>query len=314
MRRRQSSEEPPKPAPRRCERCGATASATALRCTICGQSFASADQVSRLWGPVAAPPAREEPPPLDLYAGEGAGRIVRTGGDQPAEASHGIDVASTNRATVGPTSDPWASGSDTLASLPGKPQSGAFVAPAAAVSGKRTRTRGSGPRRTLIALLLILIVGGSAAWFAGRPYPSQQVAGNVGGAIDNELERVSVLPVDESGRIRLVERDISRSLEANADAYAPITDPRVALSRSGVRVTFTLYGVEHSLTGTLAVVDGCVVVVDPVLVGPARQLIDVAGVTAATEESLADMFVRLDARPVSVKTSDDTVVIVTEPV
>ncbi len=63
----------------------------------------------------------------------------------------------------------------------------------------------------------------------------------------------------------------------------------------------------------MAVEDGRVVIVDPVLVGAASRLIDLPEVTAAAEEAIADMFARLGARPVSVKTSDDTLVIQTEP-
>lgn len=216
-------------------------------------------------------------------------------------------------ASSGPATDPWASGSGTLAALPGKPGSGGFVAPVAETAATEGRPRGSGLRSTLVALLLVLLAGGTAAWFAGRPYLNQQLAGNVGGAVDDRLEGVAALPVDGAGRITVVERDITRSLRADADAYAPVVDPRVALSRNGVRVTFTLYGAEHTLTGRLAVVDRRLTIQEPVLAGPASRLIAPPEVTAAAEEAIADMFARLDARPVGVKTSDDTLVIVTEP-
>lgn len=312
MRRRSSAKEPPKSAIQRCGSCGATASASALRCTICGHPFASAGRVSDLWGPIEAVPTPDEPALLDLYASEGAGPVFRAGGQSDAEPTR-VDAAHTARPAVGPTTDPWASGSGTLAAIPGKPDSGAFVPPGSGTKKKVSGGRGSGLRRTLIALLLIIAVGGAAAWFAGRPFLSQQLAGNVGGAVDDELEAVAALPVDRAGRITIVERDITASLRGNADAYAPITDPRVALSRNGVRITFTLYGQAHTLTGTLTVVDDRIVLVDPVLAGPAGRLVDVTEVAASTEESIADMFARLDARPVSVKTSDDTLVITTEP-
>jgi len=314
VRRRQSTKEPPTSAIRRCEGCGATASLSALQCTICGRPFASADQVSQLWGPVETLPLTDDLPLLDLYASEGDGRIFRVGGAQADSEAVRLDLASDLRPPVGPKTDPWASGSGTLATLPGKPDSGGFVAPATATKETASRPGGSGPRRVLIVLLVVLIVGGTAAWLAGRPYLSLRIAADVGGAIDDELDGVAALPIDESGQITIVERDITRSLRGSAGDYAPVTDPRVALSRNGVRVTFTLYGVEQTLTGTLAVEEGRIVLVDPTLTGPASQLIDPTEVVAATEEAIADMFARLDARPVSVKTSDDTLVIVTEPV
>ncbi len=313
MRRRQSAKELPKSTVQRCASCGATASASALRCTICGQPFASSAAVSQLWGAVEAPPTADDPPLLDLYASDGDSRIFRAAGTEASVEASRTTVAQERRPTLPASADPWASGSGTLAPLPGKPDSGSFVAPAATSTERARRVGGSGPRRTLIALLLILIVGGAATWFAGRPYVSQQIADNVGGAIDDKLESMAALPVDVGGRVTVVERDITSALRSSAGAYAPITDPRVALSRNGVRVTFTLYGAAHTLTGTLAVEDGRVVIVDPVLVGPASRLIDLPEVTAAAEEAIADMFARLGARPVSVKTSDDTLVIQTEP-
>lgn len=306
MRRRSSAKEPPKSSIQRCASCGATASASALRCTICGHPFASAGRVSDLWGPVGSVPESDDPPLLDLYASERAA-------GQPDLESAPPETDPKARPVVGPTTDPWASGSGTLSTLPGKPASGAFVAPGSDAKKTVSGSRGSGLRRTLIVLLLLVVVGGAAAWFAGRPFLSQQLAGTVGGAVDDGLEAVSALPVDRSGRVTIVERDITTALRANADAYAPITDPRVALSRNGVRITFTLYGQAHTLTGTLAVDDGRIVMVDPALVGPASRLVDVTEVAASTEESISDMFARLDARPLSVKTSDDTLVITTEP-
>jgi hypothetical protein len=314
VRRRQGAKEPPKATIRRCERCGATASTSALLCTICGQPFASADKVSQLWGPVEQAPSTDDAPLADLYTGEGDGRVFRSGGHTPALEPALATAAPAGRPNTGATADPWASASGTLSTLPGKPGSGGFVAPGDATEEREGRRRGSGLRRVLVALLLILVAGGAAGWVAGRPYLSGQIADNVGGAVDDELEGLSALPADEGGRITVVERDITRVLRADADAYAPLTNPRVALSRNGVRVSFTLYGAAHTLTGTLVVVDHRLTIQSPVLEGPASRLVDLTDVTAATEESIADMFARLDARPVSVKTSDDTLVIVTEPV
>jgi len=64
------------------------------------------------------------------------------------------------------------------------------VAPGSDAKRTVSGGRGSGQRRTLIALLLVVVVGEAGAWFVGRPYLSQQIAGNVGGVVDDELEAV----------------------------------------------------------------------------------------------------------------------------
>lgn len=296
LRRGKSDSSKGEGAPRFCPNCGAANTALSSRCTICGQPFGNDVNVASYW--VTTPqPAADEQSISELYTAESDRYSAR---DEPSPA------APTTPFT--PTVDPWSSSAGRLGGESGE----AFVPPGTPPT-KRTEVGPPGFILGCLGLLLILIVAAATVALVARPFLAERVEDSAGEAIGAALAQATIAPDIGAGTVVITETDINRGLRARADEFDPVEDPRVQIRRNGIEATFSIYGFEGTLNGTLAVENGRIVIRNPELEGPADRVIDVGNIADDAENALNDLLVRNGVRPTAVTTADDTLTITTEP-
>jgi hypothetical protein len=204
--------------------------------------------------------------------------------------------------------DPWSSAGGRLGADPGSPD--AFVPP-----HLRNRRR-RGPFRWVLGLIGILLIAGvayAALVLVVRPKVSDRVEAATGDAISAAVADAPVAPSTTDGTIVVTESKVNAALRGMQDDYKPLKDVRVQIHRSGIKVTFTLYGVSGALTGALDARNGRLVIVNPKLSGVTDQLVDVDQVAREAERSLNRLFARNNLKPTDVTFADNTMTIVVAP-
>lgn len=296
LRRGSSDSSRGEGAPRFCPNCGAANTALSSRCTICGQPFSSEVNVATFWEQTPRRSSDEESI-TDLYTEE-SDRYGARGEPSPA--------APTTPFT--PAVDPWSSAAGRLGGGPGE----TFVPPGTPPPARR---EGGPPGFVLgcLGLLLILIVAVATLALVARPFLAERVEDSAGEAIGAALGQATIAPDISAGTVVITESEINRGLRARADEFDPIEEARVQLRRSGIEATFSIYGIEGTLNGALAVENGRIVIRNPELNSPADRLVDVDNVAADAEDALNDLLARNGLRPTAVTTADDTLTITTEP-
>lgn len=281
-------------APRFCPNCGAANSAQGLRCTICGQQFSSEATVASYWDKPGGRTA-EEQSIIDLYTDESDRYSVP---DEAAEAP---------TRSFAPVMDPWSAAGGRLGGGPGD----AFVPP-----GMPPSRREGGPPGFVLGcagLLLILVVAVAAALLVARPFLAERVEDSAGDAIERALAQATLAPDVSAGTVIVSEREINRSLAANVDDYDPVEDIRVQIRRTGIETTFSIYGFDGTLTGTVAVDNGRIVIRNPEIEGAAGRVVDVDNIAGDAEAAINDLLTRNNLRATAATLSDDTLTITTEP-
>jgi hypothetical protein len=279
--------------PRFCPNCGAANTSLSLRCTICGQPFSTEANVASYWDTSTGRPADDQSF-IDLYSDEADRYSVS---DEPPSPA-----APTTPFT--PTVDPWSSSAGRLGE--------SFVPPGAPPP---KRKQGGPPGFVLgcLGLLLILIVALAAVALVARPFLAEQVEDSAGEAIESALAEATLVPDLTAGTVVITESQINRTLRSRADDFDPVEDLRVQIRRSGIEATFTIYGIDATLTGKVAVENGRIVIQDPKLDDPAGRLIDVDTIAQDAESAINALLARSNLRATSAITTDDTLTITTEP-
>ena len=304
MRRRKTGEQssdvqPTAERPRYCPTCGALNINRGLRCTTCGQVFDSDTPVETYW---------DKPQEAD-----------RTVDDQPYSAGYQEmtsplspenDLPDTEvTVPYTPVADRWSSSSGRLGADPTSPD--AFAPPGVDLAPAR-----GGPPGWLLGLFGILLIGAVAVavlTLVVRPLLADRVESATSDAIVEALAQATLAPDVTAGTVVVTEQEINRTLRANQDDYRPVEDARIQIRRGGIEVTFRVYGVSGSLTGTVAVRSGKVVIADPQMNRVADQLIDVDAIARRAEEAINDLLKRNNLRPTAVTLTNNTLTITTEP-
>jgi hypothetical protein len=210
-----------------------------------------------------------------------------------------------------PVVDPWSSSGGRLGAEPGSAQ--AFVAP----SGTSAHRDQVGPPAWLlgvVGLLLILGVAAATVVFVVRPLASDRIESVAGDAIVAALSETSVAPELGAGTVIVSEQQINRSIRTHRDDYQPVEELRVQIRRSGIRATFSVYGMPATLTGTVKVRSGKIVIVDPTLTGTAGRIVSVDRIATDAERAINDYLKRNNLKPTAVTLSDDILTITTVPI
>lgn len=306
--RRKKQQSPPLPqpletvseeAPRFCPNCGSANPSGGLRCTICGHQFASSSEVASFWsgpGQISDQPGADSPD-------ENYDRWAPDIPSQPDDDALSLYETRPHE----PIADPWSSAAGQLA--PGTATAESLTAP-----HRKNRSK-TGPPGWLLGCFGLLLIGAvavAAAILLARPLIADRIEESSSDAITEAIGGV-VLPNLIPGTVVFREQDINRSLRANAEEYDPLESPRIRIRRSGFVATFTIYGVESTLTGDLKVRNGRIVIVDPKLDGVADRLLEVDDIALETEAALNDLLVRNNLRPIAITLADDTITITTEP-
>jgi hypothetical protein len=300
MRRNLTGNEKPEERPRFCPNCGAANTTFGLRCTNCGHLYADKPPIESYWD-------RPNPPsvPISEYSGEDASPPPDSDEDQS-------DTAAAAMATrpYTPVLDPWSSMGGRLGAEPGA--SDAFVPP---VSSPDARREGGPPAwfLGLVGILLIGVVGFAALALVIRPVVSDRVGSAASDAISISLAHATVVPDVSSGTVVVTEQEISQAIRANRDELQPLKNLRVQIRRTGIEATFSVYGVPGTLTGSVKVQKGKIVIVDPKLTGAVGRMIEVDRIAHEAEQAINDLLARNNLRATAVTLSDDTMTISTAP-
>ena len=181
-----------------------------------------------------------------------------------------------------------------------------------------SRSRPSGPPGWVLAGIAFLLIGVVAAlvvWpLAVRPYLRDAARDGLREGIATEITKTDRLPVDRAGELVVTEADLNDHLRANAGAYSPVTNPRVAITDDGLRLAFSLYGTDNAFSGRPVVRAGRLVVLDGDLDGPAGRILTAADATALVEEQFAALLARAGRRPTGIELRDRTLILSTAPV
>ncbi len=293
----------PRP-PRFCPNCGAHNLALAATCTVCGQSLGKREDFAKLWGGQSQNQGADETEVIDLYPTYETSSQSTT----PFTQTRPFDPGD-YRAT------PSKSGKKGSAAPLTATMSGSPVTPPPPVVAAPIVSQRKGPPGCVLgclALLLIAVVAGFIAWNLVRSAISDRVEDEISVGVTNELQKIDVIPVDTSGQIVLTEADVNQSVQENADLYKPVENVEVTILANEVRVRFDLYGVSSTFRGDLEVRDGEIRVVDPVLSGPAGQVIDASEIATIFENETSALLSRFDLKPVDVLLRKGTLVISTE--
>jgi len=300
MRRNLTGNEKPEERPRFCPNCGAPNTTLGLRCTTCGHLYSDKPPIESYWDHATPPSSttveynREDaaPPP------------------DPTEDLSDAESSMMATRPYTPVLDPWSSMGGRLSADPGSPD--AFVPPA---SGFDARREGGPPAwfLGLVGILLIGAVGFAALALVIRPVVSDQVESAAGDAISTSLAKATVVPDVSSGTVVVTEQEISQAIRANREDLQPLEDLRVQIRRTGIEATFSVYGVPGTLTGSVEVQKGRIVIVDPKLTGAVGRMIDVDHIAQDAEQAINDLLARNNLRATAVTLSDDTMTISTAP-
>ena len=297
MRRNQPDpqDSPSSDRPKFCPYCGSANTGRGLRCTVCGHQFSSAVPVADYWD-------------------SGAGRNVddQSLGDYYTDPEPQRPPVAERTATM-PTQpskpvDPWSSAGGRLGADPGSPD--AFVPP-----HLRNRRR-RGPRGWVLGLLVLLLIAGvaiAALILVVRPRVSDRVEAATGDAISAALADSTVAPSTTDGSIVVTESEVNQALSGRQDDYKPLKEVRVQIHRTGIKVTFKLYGVSGNLTGTLDVRNGKLIIVNPKLSGVTEQMVDIDQVATEAERSLNRLLSRNNLKATDITFADNTMTIFVAP-
>jgi hypothetical protein len=300
MRRNLTGNEKPEDRPRFCPNCGAANTTFGLRCTNCGHLYSDKPPIESYWDHVNPPT-----PSTAEYYEEDASSLEESAEDPS-------DLASSTMATrpYTPVIDPWSSMGGRLGADPGSPH--AFVAP---VSDLDARREGGPPAwfLGLVGILLIGLIGFAALALVVRPVVSDRVGSAASDAISVSLAKATVVPDISSGTVVVTEQEISQAIRANRDELQPLEDLRVQIHRTGIEATFSVYGVPGTLTGSVKVQKGKIVIIDPKLTGAVGRMIDVDRIARDAAQAINDLLARNNLRATAVTLSDDTMTISTEP-
>src|SRR6476620_4431337 len=285
--------------PRFCPQCGSATTAMGLRCTVCGLMFADIQPIANFW----------DRPNLPIRRAANDGHFVDPyqSAIEPDEEGD-PDTASLATVPYAPVVDPWSSMGGRLGAAPGSPQ--AFVPPAQNLA----RPGESGPPAWLLGALgiaLILGVAAAALLLVVRPLVSDRIESVTGDAIATALSQTTIERQAGAGTMVISEQQINRSIRANRATYQPVEDLRVQIRRSGIQVTFSVYGTSATLTGTVKVRNGRIVIVNPVLTGSAGRIVSVDRIAADAERAINDYLKRNNLKPTAVTLADDTLTITT---
>lgn len=291
--------------PKFCPSCGAPNTTRGLRCTICGHLY-SADMAGAQFWDSPTEPGRtpDDQEFVDRFA------------DQ-SPAGHEIPLTEPGfppgHKPVMPTQpyepvDPWSSAGGRLGAAPGS--SDAFVPPQL-----RNPHRGGPPGWVLglLGLLLIAAVAVAALSLVVRPMVSDRVESATSDAIVSALSETTVVPDATSGTIVITESEINQSIRAHRADYKPLEDIRVEVLRRGIKATFSVYGLSGTLSGSLEVRNGKIVIVDPALSGVADRMIDVDNVARDASDAINEVLERNNLKPTAVTFTDDSLTITTAP-
>jgi len=285
--------------PRFCPRCGSATTAFGLRCTVCGLMFEDILPVASYWdrpnlpGRAVAQQASEADPYESTVTAEDDANDVRT------------------TVPYTPVVDPWSSAGGRLGAEPGSSQ--AFVPPTESAA----RHGQNGPSAWLLGaagILLILGVAAAALLVVVRPLVSDRIESATGDAVAIALSQTTLAPDIGSGTMVISEQQINRSIRTHRADYQPVEDLRVQIRRSGIHATFSVYGMPATVTGTVKVRGGKVVIVNPTLTGTAGRIIAVDRIAADAERAINDYLKRNNLKPTAVTLSDDTLTITTVPI
>jgi hypothetical protein len=144
-----------------------------------------------------------------------------------------------------------------------------------------------------------------------RPLVSDRIESVTGDAIATALSQTTIEQPAGAGTMVISEQQINRSIRANRASYQPVEDLRVQIRRSGIQATFSVYGTSATLTGTVKVRNGRIVIVNPVLTGSAGRVVSVDRIAADAERAINDYLKRNNLKPTAVTLADDTLTITT---
>jgi hypothetical protein len=289
---------------RTCLNCGAQNPVSAHLCVRCGQPLPKPDDLGRLWG-------------VDPNAGPGGEGAIDLTPRDDVSAQVTAPLGQTRRfdpliPEPEPRADPWSSRGSRLSA----PATGATVSyPPAAPAMVPVAARRRGPGGCLLGLLAVLIivaVGGAFAWTVARPLVSDRIRDELNRGVATQVAAIDAPVLRSPGQITVTEEQINREIAAFAGSYDPVENVRVRILKDEIRVTFDLYGTTSTYSGGVAVKQGRIVVVDPELSGAAGQLLDAQDVAEIVETQLAALLERSNVRPTAVRLRDGTLTVTTK--
>jgi hypothetical protein len=164
----------------------------------------------------------------------------------------------------------------------------------------------------LLAMVIILAIGGVFVWGVARPLVQDRVREELDHGIATQVAAIDAPVLRSPGQITVTEEQINREIEAFEGAYDPVENVRVAITREEIRVDFDLYGTTSTYRGGATVERGRVVVVDPELSGAAEQLLDAKDVAEILETQLAILMDRSNVEPTAVRLRDGALTVTTK--
>ena len=311
-RRRTNDTTPPdRPAERVCPTCGATNPARRSICTRCGRELTPATEARTIWTAAQPTPSHTNGHAtvvIDLLpASDPSLQATR-----PIDITSRFDTLSSSLSNSPPTYRPptprGATGADY--STLSRPQAAGVLAPKS-----REAARPSGPGGWLLGLIALLIIGGLIAafgWSLLQPRVEAAVERELGNAIATQVAAVNLAPLSRDTRLVLTEETINVSLAKHADTFEPLSDVRTQITRDGVAVRFSLYGLSSTFEGEPVVRRGRIVISNPVLSGPAGRVMDATEIANILESHLARLMARADVTPTEVRLRDGSLTVITE--
>jgi len=163
-------------------------------------------------------------------------------------------------------------------------------------------------------LLLLVSVVVIAAWLlAIRPALRDTTEAGLSDALSAQVDAIDLNALPRSGTVTLTETEINQRLAETSLRDTPVTDPVVSIAPDGLRLDFTLYGLDNTLSGRPVVDGGQVRVRDVALSGPAAQMLSADDAATLIEAQLNRLLVRADARPTAIDLETGRLTVTTAP-
>lgn len=177
--------------------------------------------------------------------------------------------------------------------------------------------RPGGPPGWLLGLLAVLVIGGIAAMLAWplviQPRISDVASERLTHAVKTEVERADPPAELASGQVSFTEEEFNDYLADNADRFDPIEAPRVEIDPDGLRLSFSLYRLDGTITGMVGVADGRIVVTEVDTDGPAGQFLTADDAVSLIETQLNAYLANAGVRPTALNLGDGALTIETKP-
>lgn len=303
--------DPSRP-PRFCANCGAQNLTSVPNCAVCGQPLIQRQDLAQLWGATARTGPLDHDGIIESefdVSSQATTPFTQTRPFDPLDDLRRADAIKKSAKVA----DPWSSSESKIGHFQGASTAPTTVLPLPPEPVARSARKGPpGFVMGCVALLLIGALAVAVVWGLVRSTVADRVQNEISAGITTELRRIDTAQIPASGQIVLTEAEINADLDDASNLYSPVEDVQVNITKAGIEVDFSLYGVSSTYRSGLAVTGGNIVAVEPKLTGPAGQIIDIEEITSIFEIETHELLRRSGVAPVNVSLRDGSLLINTK--